>query len=544
MPRLLLTLLACFLAGLGGLCWLGAWRHARIAVQDELYWAYHAASAVLLALAGGLLLPAGVRLVRQPQIWEAYPFLRLARFWRWLGLCGVGIFFGLGLALPGDDLARYPCRAACLAAGSLLLLPLLWPAAWAQASSRWWQTPWGKAADLAAGNLVLLVLLLEAALRLLAWYSGQDALLLDRADGYRLRPGVYGHGLRANSLGFADEEWTQPKPKGRVRIAALGDSFSVGTAVAYEDNYLTLLERELGVEVCNFGVCGTGPREYCQLLASLVWDYEPDLVLVPIFVGNDITEWIASPQLFRFHPDALYTQLLARRGVRLVREWWRGGSLGLAAGDFRMGPGPQLSEKTYLELIAGRMVVCRTPPTAEDQLRWTRVEAWLHRLIRDCRHRQVPVAFLLIPDEFQVHAQLRDKAMPLRGWKDADLDLLLPQKRLAAFCHDCQVPCLDLYPALTAFGPAAYLPNDGHFSTAGHRLAAQEVGRWLIEHFPELLGRRSPGRHVGQGRNWFPGKRFQTARGRQGPPVPGAEGCSAAVSWKIREPFGGILVSK
>src|SRR5262245_53635080 len=44
-----------------------------------------------------------------------------------------------------------------------------------------------------------------------------------------------------NALGFNDEEFTVPKPAGRFRIMALGDSFTYGL-VPYPYTVMTLLE--------------------------------------------------------------------------------------------------------------------------------------------------------------------------------------------------------------------------------------------------------------------------------------------------------------
>jgi lysophospholipase L1-like esterase len=482
--------LAGLLAASGVVAAGAAWRHLSWAGQDEIYAAFHASAAVLLGLAAVLLCVIGLRLAACPELWSQYPFLASARFWRWLLFGWLVIFFSLGFALPGQDMARYPCRAACLLWLAVLLTPLLLPASRGREISGLWQRKIPKAFDLLVGNLVVLAVTLEVVLRIVAWWSGSDALLLNRTTGYRLKPGIYANGLRANSLGFADTEWSVEPPADRPRIAALGDSFSVGVAVAYEDNYLTLLEEELGVEVCNFGVCGTGPREYRNLLASLVWQYRPDLVLVPIFIGNDITEWIASPQLVKFHPDALYIELLTRRLVRLAREAWRRAEAS-ARDEYRMGINVGFSEKTYLELTAGRLIVCRAEPTAENQKRWEMVERCLEELIRDCRDRAVPVAFVLIPDEFQIHEALRHKALALRGWREEDLDLHGPQRRLVEFLSARQVPVLDLFSALAEAGPVVYIPNDGHFTVTGHRIAAREVARWLRGQ-PQLVSPSKP----------------------------------------------------
>ncbi len=478
------------LAGGGVAAAVAAWRHLSWAGQDEIYAAFHASASVMLSIAALLLCVIGLRLAMRPELWGQYPFLTNARFWRWLLFGWLVVFFFLGFALPGQDMARYPCRAACLLWLAVLLTPLLGPARGGRQSPGLWQRKIPKALDLLVGNLVVLAATLEVVLRIAAWWGGNDALLLNRTTGYRLKPGVYANGLRANSLGFADTEWTIEPPADRLRLAALGDSFSVGVAVAYEDNYLTLLEQELGVEVCNFGVCGTGPREYRNLLASTVWQYRPDLILVPIFIGNDITEWIASPQLVKFQPDALYIELLTRRLLRLAQEAWRQAETS-AGEDFRMGVNVGFSEKTYLELTAGRLVVCRAEPTAEDRKRWARVEQCLEELIRDCREHAVPVAFVLIPDEFQINQELRGKALTLRGWREEELDLHGPQRRLVEFLNARQVPVLDLIPALAEAGPAAYIGNDGHFTVTGHRVAAREVARWLRSR-PELISPSKP----------------------------------------------------
>src|SRR5262249_57858134 len=102
-------------------------------------------------------------------------------------------------------------------------------------------------------------------------------------------------------------------------VAALGDSFAVGPAVPFAENYLTLLETRMrAIEVYNFGVSGCGPREYLVVLRGDVWTYQPDLVLVSIFVGNDITEALPTPRYLDPRGHSLF--LFATRGWRLLRE--------------------------------------------------------------------------------------------------------------------------------------------------------------------------------------------------------------------------------
>ena len=93
--------------------------------------------------------------------------------------------------------------------------------------------------------------------------GGGSLLVSSTLDAHRLTPGRdYGDGLRGNSLGYPGREFRCAKGQGVCRIAALGDSFALGPAVPFTDNYLTQLEKTLpGVEVYNFGVSGAGPGE-------------------------------------------------------------------------------------------------------------------------------------------------------------------------------------------------------------------------------------------------------------------------------------------
>ena len=78
--------------------------------------------------------------------------------------------------------------------------------------------------------------------------------------------------------------------------------------------------------------------------------------------------------------------------------------------------------------------------------KWQRALGCLERIIRDCRQHQAPVAFVLIPDEFQVNPQVLSDALTAAGRQASEVDLSLPQRRLQEFFAARQVPCLDLLP--------------------------------------------------------------------------------------------------
>jgi hypothetical protein len=102
---------------------------------------------------------------------------------------------------------------------------------------------------------------------------------------------------RHNSLGFRDVEHSLDKPKGVFRILALGDSFTYGSGVSFQDTYLRRLERMLNsregqhpkVEIINAGIYRYFPEPERILLEHYGVNFSPDLIILA-FLPNDIVD--------------------------------------------------------------------------------------------------------------------------------------------------------------------------------------------------------------------------------------------------------------
>jgi hypothetical protein len=421
----------------------------------------------------------------RPPVLSRVPWLAVAVFMRRL-LVGVVFGYVLGsLLLGGTALARPVFHALTAAWAALLGLH-----AWRQ-----WRLPVVlRRVELVATNIALTLLLAELALRAGGLAVGKSLLVNATLDAHRLVPGHdYGHGLRGNSLGYPGPEFRRERRPGIRRIAALGDSFAVGPAVPFADNYLTVLEKGLpATEVYNFGVSAAGPREYLQILRGDVWAFQPDLVLVSVFVGNDITEELATPRHLDPRQHALFR--LGTRSLALAREWWRQGHApGSADGD-RLAH-PPLSPETFREVEARRLAVCVHPVSEAMEKKWRRALGWLDRIVAECHTRGAPVAFVLIPDELQVNPRVLAEAVKAAGVDSAAVDVHLPQRRLQAFCAERRVACLDLRPALAEV-PDAYAPFDTHWGMRGNHAAADCIRQWLWPQLaaPGVVATRPSGR--------------------------------------------------
>jgi hypothetical protein len=389
---------------------------------------------------------------------------------------GVIILVVVSLSLGGTEAAK-PALYAALAVWAVVLCFVVRASARGGRAGPKPAPRWSRVVELIATNLAFALVLAELALGGYAVCCGSSLLLADTLDSYKLTPGqTYGDGLRGNKLGYPGPDWEIAQQPGIRRIAALGDSFAVGSAVAFSENYLTLVGQELPAsEVLNFGVSGTGPREYAAILHQDVWAFHPDVVLVSVFIGNDITEVMATPRHLDPRRYSLYLALT--RGWRLARERCRLERAGDVPREAARAMMP-MSLQSFREIEARRLVVCQVPPPAGMEKKWQRVFASLERIDADCRARAVPLALVLIPDEFQVNAEVLAEAMGDLQWAQSAVDLDLPQRRLRAFCAERGIACLDLKPHFEGVA-GTYAPHDTHWNARGNRLAAAVLIPWL-----------------------------------------------------------------
>jgi hypothetical protein len=126
----------------------------------------------------------------------------------------------------------------------------------------------------------------------------------DQFRGWGLNAGAHGwyrrEGeayVRINRDGFRGPDYAKAKPAGVVRIAVIGDSYAEAIQVAEDKTFTAVAGRELAdcpqlkgkrVEAMNFGVDGYGTTQELITLQRKVWAYSPDIVVLAIFLGNDV----------------------------------------------------------------------------------------------------------------------------------------------------------------------------------------------------------------------------------------------------------------
>ena len=160
-------------------------------------------------------------------------------------------------------------------------------------------------------GVVLLVqfAIIEAGLRLYSKSEGsetfQSLFVDDPAVGHRLRPGAsiryntdeFTTDIAVNGQGVRDDEPIGPKAPNERRIVVLGDSLVLSVQVPFAQTFCEHLERRLNAKsgdtrwrVINGGVQGYGPVQDWLFFDKIAAQFQPDVVLIVAFVGNDAIE--------------------------------------------------------------------------------------------------------------------------------------------------------------------------------------------------------------------------------------------------------------
>jgi len=105
--------------------------------------------------------------------------------------------------------------------------------------------------------------------------------------------------VKSNSLGFRDREFSNQK-SARIRILALGDSFTYGWGVEIDQSWPKVLEQRLrsaglDVEVANLGKPAGSPRTYADIAEKAVPALKPDLLVVAVLQGDDLAQMELPP---------------------------------------------------------------------------------------------------------------------------------------------------------------------------------------------------------------------------------------------------------
>jgi len=254
-----------------------------------------------------------------------------------------------------------------------------------------------------------------------------------------------------------------------------------------------LAERGARAEVYNFGILASNIDDYLVVLEQEALSFQPDLVLLGIYVGNDLR----IPRVnttFNYHSFALDRAITDIRR-RVAALWLQ------HTGEFRdvtLAPAaapdlelPVSTRERYLGSIRRELAYFHDDADSAVARAWFDSLATLDRIVAVCREHRVPLAVVVQPSHPQVSRAMLEEGARSAGIDPDTLDVTVPQRKFAAFFAEHGVPALDLLPA---FQRAArdrdpdgfYLNNDTHWSVSGNEVAARELAGFVADQLSAL----------------------------------------------------------
>jgi hypothetical protein len=301
------------------------------------------------------------------------------------------------------------------------------------------------------------------------------------------------------SHGFRNRgEVEVPKPEGRFRVILIGDSFVAGYRTDQDATVGAVLEDELrrraggrDVEVLSAGA--GHPGAYRLWVERHAFHFEPDVVMVGITLGNDLSQaWLAWRGLSGHVTDDLLLPPDAYRGGfgalevkldRSLRSWRVYRRLATALGAdviaawYEDAPG-------HVHLFdAGHSLghfYSRSPlPLVEESYKALFFD--LDDIAARCRARGVPLIVAMFPQRFQVSRPEWPATLFRYGLLPAAFDVDRPNRRILAGCEAERIDCVDLLPSFReACASSCYLPRgDMHWNVKGHAVAARALAAAL-----------------------------------------------------------------
>ncbi len=275
-----------------------------------------------------------------------------------------------------------------------------------------------------------------------------------------------------NGDGLRDRTRPREKPEGYVRIAFLGDSVTLGAELTPGEAYPLLLEARYAAEgrrteVMSVALWGWSTRQERVAWQRIARHYRPDQAVLAVCL-NDIPELhnnLARPPrwLLSLHERLALVRLLVNAEGREIDS----------------------VERLFSDADA---------PRVRDALE--RFFEEVRQLRREVEADGASFALVMFPFRFQVEPKAPAPVV---------------QERIAAFCAEERLRCLDLLPTLARSGPGAFIDYD-HLNPSGAQLVADTLhSSGLLDEAPSN-----------------PALLSQAIQGR------GSSGAAAAVPWLQR----------
>ncbi len=283
------------------------------------------------------------------------------------------------------------------------------------------------------------------------------------------------------------------------RLLLLGDSFVDKRERTFHDRLLEQLG-DARFSVANLARSGTGPAHYRDVLRQYGDRFDPDVVVLFYFAGNDLIN------VLRYEPRPEHRAPASVRDH--LRPWVHRSRLYHTVTEIGSAPSfdfdAMLADGHDPELVAMARAGDLNPwlllipkdererylslnlliESQESRAAAARLRTILHEVSEETQRLGAALLLVVFPGTTQVNRSHFD--FYERAGFDPEERMLTgdaPQALVRDIAAELGAPVLDLLPALRAQRDTEhYRPYDSHLNELGNDLAAREVARFLLEH--------------------------------------------------------------
>jgi len=309
-------------------------------------------------------------------------------------------------------------------------------------------------------------------------------------------------------------------------IAVLGDSFTELPYMAFSDIWPNVLARRTGWRVRNFAVSGYGPPQQVEVIRQWVLAYQPRVVILAFYEGNDILEceefenfersglsypvWLVRRYAgrmgwFQRRPVVAVLRLFLLPYKRIANQWSRE-SRGSLVGrrtyfnplEFEAG-----SRRLKIGLLSVNLkLLSESRERVRSQAGWPLCQEALREMKKLCDRAGATLVIVYVPTKERVYLPLLRGCFTPEAVYDfvlgyhRDLEPAGPDQFEAAlfanmdetervvreFCRDERIVYFDLTASFrrnAQEGQMIYFPYDTHWNALGNKIAAEEIERFL-----------------------------------------------------------------
>jgi hypothetical protein len=305
--------------------------------------------------------------------------------------------------------------------------------------------------------------------------------------------GDYQNYMGINKYGFRDGDYSKDKPGNVFRIVTIGDSMTMGAGVNVSETYPKILESRLNsegtdvttYEVISMAVNGYGPLNYLAVYKENAINFNPDLTIVGVYLGNDARDTLAQNinQKFitlRAIPDTIVpyrlNQFLKQKSklwlftLQKYYSWAQGKDVSVKEVMF----GGKEKEKAFFET--------HIEPSEDIQRSWLAIQDVMNSIDQSAQNRGTKVVFLGISTRNEIIPGAW-KVLFSEGYKVDSRLYTDPysRKQFIQICETKNFNCIDLQSSLRSHDniEELFLGTDNHFGVDGHKVVADEILKYL-----------------------------------------------------------------